>query len=165
MPKAAELARAAESPTWHAASVRFDLSSALSALRCLRGTWSLPSTGSAMRGTRGLPSPGVNAMEVFGAQGSLDDLIADVEDGVLVFSMKGLHSGVNAVSGDFSVGLDGLRIRNGVVSEPISECTAASTLQRILLNIRALGSDSTALPSGVIVPSMVVDDVMLSGDN
>lgn len=125
----------------------------------------MPSTGSAMRGTRGLPSPGLHAMEVFGTQGSLDDLIADVEDGVLVFSMKGLHSGVNSVSGDFSVGLDGLRIRNGVVSEPVSECTAASTLQRILLNIRALGSDATALPSGVIVPSMVVDDIMLSGDN
>lgn len=125
----------------------------------------LPSTGSAMRGTRGLPSPGVHAMEVFGSGGSLADLIADVENGVLVFSMKGLHSGVNAVSGDFSVGLDGLRIRNGVISGPVSECTAASTLQRLLLNIRTLGSDSTVLPNGAIVPSMLIDDIMLSGDN
>ncbi|MDH3682700.1 MAG: TldD/PmbA family protein, partial [Acidimicrobiia bacterium] len=62
------------------------------------------STGSAVRGTRGLPSPGVHALAVEPGSGSLDDLIAGCENGLLVFGLAGLHSGVNAVSGDFSVG-------------------------------------------------------------
>ena len=42
-----------------------------------------------------------------------DELIADVDDGVLIQSVQGLHSGVNPVSGDFSTGASGLRITDG----------------------------------------------------
>jgi PmbA protein len=91
------------------------------------------STGSAVRGTRGLPSPGLQALAVEPGAGTLDELIADVEEGLMVFSLAGLHSGVNPVSGDFSVGVEGRMIRDGQLAEPINECTIASTLQRLLL--------------------------------
>ncbi len=122
------------------------------------------STGSAVRGTRGLPGPGIHALHIgAGSSGSLDDLIAGVELGVMVFSLTGLHSGVNPVSGDFSVGVEGRMIRNGALAEPISECTVGSTLQRLLLDVTHVGSDLTHLPSGVSTPSIVVGDVMMSG--
>lgn len=121
------------------------------------------STGSAVRGTRGLPSSGVQALAVAPHAGTLEELIADVDDGLLVFSLAGLHSGVNAVSGDFSVGVEGRLIRNGELAEPISECTLASTLQRLLLDITRVGGDLVHLPSGVSTPSLVIPDVMLSG--
>ena len=41
------------------------------------------------------------------------ELIADVDDGVLIQMVQGLHSGVNPVSGDFSTGAEGLLIRGG----------------------------------------------------
>lgn len=122
------------------------------------------STGSAVRGTRGLPSPGVQALSIEGGDGgSLDELVAGVDNGILVFNLAGLHSGVNAVSGDFSVGVEGRMIRNGSLAEPIGECTVGSTLQRLLLDVKAVGSDRRHLPSGVSTPSVVIGDVMLSG--
>ena len=121
------------------------------------------STGSALRGTRGLPSPGLHALAVQPGEGSLDDLIAGVDHGLLVFSLAGLHSGVNPVSGDFSVGVEGRMIRDGQLAEPINECTVASTLQRLLLDIKAIGGDVAHLPSGVSTPPLVVGDVSLSG--
>lgn len=122
------------------------------------------STGSAVRGTRGLPGPGVQALHVApGASGSVDDLIASVDFGVLVFNLAGLHSGVNPVSGDFSVGVEGRIIRNGVLAEPIAECTLGSTLQRLLLSVSAVGSNVEHLPSGVSTPGVVINDVMMSG--
>ena len=122
------------------------------------------STGSAVRGIRGLPSPGVQALHIApGGGGTVDELIASVDHGVLVFSLAGLHSGVNPVSGDFSVGVEGRMIRNGVLAEPIAECTLGSTLQRLLLGVTAVGSDIEHLPSGVSTPGVVVNDVMLSG--
>lgn len=124
------------------------------------------STGSAVRGTRGLPSPGVQALHVApGSAGSVEDLISSVHLGVLVFSLAGLHSGVNPVSGDFSVGVEGRMIRNGVLAEPIGECTLGSTLQRLLLGVSAVGSDVEHLPSGVSTPGVVISDVMLSGSS
>ena len=121
------------------------------------------STGSAVRGTRGLPSPGLQALAVRPGSGTLDELIADVDHGLLVFSLAGLHSGVNPVSGDFSVGVEGRMIRNGQLAEPVNECTIASTLQRLLLDIKAIGSELVHLPSGVSTPPVVVGDVSLSG--
>lgn len=124
------------------------------------------STGSAVRGVRGLPSPGVQALHLAaGRGGSVDDLIASVDHGVLVFSLAGLHSGVNPVSGDFSVGVEGRMIRHGVLAEPIAECTVGSTLQRLLLGVTSVGSDVEHLPSGVSTPGVVVSDVMLSGSS
>ena len=121
------------------------------------------STGSALRGTRGLPSPGIHALTVRPGAGTLDELIAGVDEGLLVFSLAGLHSGVNPVSGDFSVGVEGRMIRRGELAEPISECTLGSTLQRLLLDVSRVGGDLTRLPSGVSTPSLVVSDVVLSG--
>ena len=122
------------------------------------------STGSAARGTRGLPSPGVLALSVgAGPDGSLEEIISNTDFGVLVFSLAGLHSGVNAISGDFSVGVEGRMIRDGALAEPISECTVASTLQRMLLDVERIGSDRIHLPSGVAAPTLVVGDVSLSG--
>ncbi len=82
---------------------------------------------------------------------------------MLVFSLAGLHSGVNAVSGDFSVGVEGRMIRKGQLAEPISECTVGSTLQRLLLDISAVGSDLTHLPNGVSTPSLKIGGITLSG--
>ena len=121
------------------------------------------STGSAVRGTRGLPSPGLHALAVQPGEGTLDELIGGVELGLLVFSLAGLHSGVNPVSGDFSVGVEGRLIRNGELAEPISECTLGSTLQRLLLDVSRVGGDLHHLPSGVSTPSLVVSDVVLGG--
>ncbi|MFW2383056.1 MAG: TldD/PmbA family protein [Acidimicrobiales bacterium] len=121
-------------------------------------------TGSAVRGTRGLPAPGVHALSAqAGTSGTLDELIASVDLGVYVFALAGLHSGVNAISGDFSVGVEGRMIRNGSIAEPIGECTIGSTLQRLLLDITSVGSDRTYLPSGVAAPSMIISGVRLSG--
>ncbi|MEZ5375420.1 MAG: TldD/PmbA family protein [Acidimicrobiales bacterium] len=122
------------------------------------------STASAQRSTRGLPSPGVHVLSVpAGDGGDLEQLIAGVDQGVLVFGLAGFHSGVNPVSGDLSLGVDGRMIRNGQVAEPISEATVGSTLQRMMLGITAVGSDRLHLPGGAVCPSLVVGDVMLSG--
>ncbi len=77
--------------------------------------------------------------------------------------MTGWHSGVNAVSGDFSVGVDGLMIRDGQLAEPVREVTVASTLQRMLLDISAVGADVEWLPGGTGCPTIVIADLSLSG--
>ena len=93
----------------------------------------------------------------------MEELIAGVDQGLLVNSFSGLHSGVNAVSGDFSVGADGLMIRDGAIAEPVREITAASTIQRLLQNIVAVGGDFEWLPSGDGAATLVIEDVSIAG--
>jgi PmbA protein len=67
---------------------------------------------------------------------------------------------VNAVSGDFSVGVEGLLVGTG---QPVREVTVASTLQRLLLDIAAVGAELEWLPSGAGLPTIVIGEVALSG--
>ena len=90
-------------------------------------------------------------------------MLAEMGRGFLVQSLTGLHSGVNAVSGDFSVGAEGLMVRDGARAEPVREVTLASTLQRMLLDVRAVGSDLTWLPGGTGSATLMIDDMALAG--
>lgn len=122
------------------------------------------STGSAVRGGyAGTPSAGCRALAL--APGTLDfeGVLAEVGDGVYVQSVTGVHSGVNTISGDFSVGAEGLRITGGALGEPLREMTVASTLQRLLLDVSAIGADVEWLPGLAAGQTLAIRDAALSG--
>ena len=74
-----------------------------------------------------------------------------------------MHSGVNPVSGDFSTGAEGLRIRGGELAEPVREMTIASTLQRLLTDVVEVGGDLEWLPMSAAGVSLAIADVTMSG--
>jgi PmbA protein len=123
------------------------------------------STGNAVRGGyKGTPGCGPIALALTPGDRSPADLISEVDHGLLVQEVSGLHSGVNPISGDFSTGAQGLMIRGGSVAEPVREITIASTLQRLLLDLVAVGNDLEWLPAEAAGITLVVADVMMSGD-
>ena len=122
-----------------------------------------PSTGSAVRsGYRSGPAPGARSLSLCPGTGGADDVLAGVGEGFLVQSLKGLNSGVNRVSGDFSVGAEGLRIRGGELAEPVAGVTIASTLPRMLLSVARIGADTRRFGS-VRCGSLVIGDLALGG--
>lgn len=121
------------------------------------------STASAVRGLRSAPTPGPQVLVMEPGDRSHEELLAGIELGLAVESFAGLHSGVNPTSGDFSVGANGLMIRNGELAEPVQELTVASTLQRLLADVAEVASDFEWLPSGSGAASMRIDGVSISG--
>ena len=120
------------------------------------------STGNAVR-SGGTPGVSCLAMQLTPGTATQDELIANVDDGVLIQMVQGLHSGVNPISGDFSTGASGLAIANGKVGAPVREFTIASTLQKMLLDVVAIGCDVEWLPMSATGVSLVIRDVTLSG--
>jgi PmbA protein len=124
------------------------------------------STGSAVRGGfSGTPGPGCRALTLApGPEGFDEDgVLAAVGEGLFVQSMTGVHSGVNPISGDFSVGAEGLMIRDGKLAEPVREITVASTLQRMLQSLVAVGADLEWLPGIAAGQTLAIGDMQLSG--
>jgi PmbA protein len=122
------------------------------------------STGSAVRaGFKSTPTAGCRAVTLTPGERDAEALLADVDDGVLVQEVSGLHSGVNPISGDFSTGAQGLRISDGALAQPLREFTIASTIQRLLHDLVAIGSDLTWLPMSAAGMTLVVGDVAVSG--
>lgn len=121
-------------------------------------------TGSAVRGGfKSPPGVGARALHLVPGAFGADEILASVGHGLFVQSVSGLHSGTNPVSGDFSVGAVGLVIRDGALAEPVREVTIASTLQRILHDITAVGADLTWLPGGAAGMTLLVGDMSVSG--
>jgi PmbA protein len=94
---------------------------------------------------------------------SPEQVLAAVPEALYVQSVSGLHSGTNPVSGDFSVGAEGLMVRGGELAEPVRELTIASTLQRMLHDVVEVGSDLTWLPGGAAGVTLLLSDMTMSG--
>ncbi|MEN9684107.1 MAG: hypothetical protein RLZZ427_1858 [Pseudomonadota bacterium] len=83
-------------------------------------------TGHAVRGAGGAPGVSPSNLHLEAGIISVDELIADIADGVYVTELIG--HGVNGVTGDYSRGASGLRIVGGKLAEPIAEFTVAGNL-------------------------------------
>jgi PmbA protein len=122
------------------------------------------STGSAVRGGfAGTPGAGPRALALEPGPLGYDAILAEVGEGFFVQSVTGIHSGVNPVSGDFSVGAEGLMIRGGTLAEPVREVTVASTMQRMLQSVAHVGADVEWLPGVAAGQTIAIDEMQLSG--
>jgi PmbA protein len=122
------------------------------------------STASAVRaGFKSAPGAGARALMVVPGSHSPEQILAQVGDGLLVQSVSGVHSGVNPISGDFSVGAEGVLVRGGELAGPVREFTIASTVQRMLSGIVAIGDDLERLPSSAAGLTLAIADVSMSG--
>jgi PmbA protein len=84
---------------------------------------------------------------------SLEELLGRAGDGVYITEVAGLHSGVNPVTGRYSVGATGKAIRGGELAEPLREFTIAGELLDTLTAVQAVGSDVRWVPFGGSVHS------------
>lgn len=124
------------------------------------------STGNAGRaGYRSLPSVSASNLLVVPGPLGFEQLLGVAGEGVLITDVAGLHSGVNPVSGVFSVGASGRAIRGGELAEPLREFTIASDLVSMLKAVRAAGADARWVPFGgsVSTPSLLVGAMTVAG--
>lgn len=93
--------------------------------------------------------------------GTVSDLAADLQNGILVTGMMG--QGADIRTGDFSMGAEGFLVENGHITTPISEFTISSTFQDMLLAIERLGDDAR-LDTTVRAPAVLFGQMTVAGD-
>lgn len=123
-------------------------------------------TANASRGSyRSPPSVGTTNLTLQPGTADLEALFREAGDGLYVTDVAGLHSGVNPVSGTFSVGASGRLIENGEAATPVREVTIASDLVSMLKAVRTLGSEARWVPFGgsVKAPPILIAEMSVSG--
>lgn len=124
------------------------------------------STGNGSRGSyRSLPGVGASNLMVKAGEGTVADLLARVGGGLYVESVAGLHSGVNPISGEVSVGVTGRLIEDGTVGRPVREVTIAGDFLQLLGSVSDVAGDGRWIPlrGSVWTPSLAIEGIAVSG--
>lgn len=124
------------------------------------------STGNGVRGSyRTMPHVGATNLRLLDGTASFQEMVSGVDLGLYVTDVSGMHSGANAVSGDFSVGATGRLIRGGQLAEAVREVTIAGNLLTMLKSVQIVGNDNRWVPFGgsVHAPSMLIGEMTVSG--
>jgi PmbA protein len=124
------------------------------------------STASAARaGYRSPPSVSTSNLVVEPGTASFAELLRDADGGVYVTDVAGLHSGVNPVSGTFSVGATGRLVAGGELADAADEFTIASDLRAMLGAVRTTAADARWVPFGgsVKTPAVLIGEMAIGG--
>lgn len=111
---------------------------------------------------------GVSPSNFYIAKGkpSFDELVSQMNSGLIITEVSGLHSGLNAVSGDFSLIAKGILVENGKAVRSVDQITVAGNFLKLMHNIAAVGCDLRfGIPMGANVgsPSLLIKGIMVSG--
>jgi PmbA protein len=124
------------------------------------GKLNMPLTANASRPISGAPHIMVGNFYLQSGQGTLDELVHEMKEGLLVEDMY--VSGMNAVTGDFSFGCSGFLVENGKIAHPVREITIAGNLLELYQNVIAVADDNL-WKSSVTSPSILVSRLAVGG--
>lgn len=98
---------------------------------------------------------------------SYDALLGALGTGLVISELEGLHAGVDAVSGDFSLKAAGFLVEGGAVVRSVSNITVAGNFIGLMKDVIALGSDLRfGMPQGgyFASPSVLVSGLTVAGN-
>ena len=128
----------------------------------------IETTGNASKGSY-KASVGIAPSNFYVEKGekSLEEIVSSIETGILITELQGLHSGLNSVSGDFSLAALGFEIQGGKISRPVEQITVAGNYFELLKNIEETGSDlKFGLPGDAYIgsPSLKIRKLAVAGE-
>ena len=94
---------------------------------------------------------------------SQEQLFQDVQDGVYITEVQGLHAGLNPQSGNFSLQSSGFLIKNGKVDRALDVVTVSGNLIDVFKDVLEVGNDAKVFPSGTSCPSLYIKKIIVSG--
>ena len=121
-----------------------------------------PSTGNSLRSGFELPpNTGTTNFYVEPGHLSLDEMIAQITNGILITEVMGLHT-ANPVSGDFSLGISGFKITNGNIDHPVKGIAIAGNLIDLFKGVSDVGNDFGFF-GNIGACSLLCENICLSG--
>lgn len=98
---------------------------------------------------------------------SYEELLMDLNEGLIITDLAGTHAGANAITGDFSLAAKGFYVSGGKVVKAVEQITVSGNFFQLLKDIIDLGKDfKFILPSASShygSPSVLVKELSVAG--
>jgi len=120
------------------------------------------STGNGVRSSfKGTPEVGTTNFFIEAGATPVEKLVKEVADGLYITEVMGMHT-ANPISGDFSVGVAGLLIKDGDFDAPVRGMAMGGNIIELLAGIDAVGDDLKFF-GGSGAPTLRVTGLTTSG--
>ena len=119
----------------------------------------METTGHASRGGASPPGAGPHNFTLLPGALTLEDMMRDVREGLLITSMFG--PSLNGNTGDWSAGVSGFWFEGGQIAYPVTEITVAGNL--IDIYARLIPAGDLELRGASNSPSLLVDALAIAG--
>ena len=106
---------------------------------------------------------GLTCVTVKPGKKNQEQLFEEAGNGIYITSISGLHAGLNAQSGNFSLQANGFLIENGKKTTPVDLITVGGNLVDVFMDIIEVGSDSKETVGGTSIPSLLIKKIKVSG--
>jgi PmbA protein len=116
-------------------------------------------TGHAGRGVSGPPGAGTSNLHLEPGTATPAELMADIAEGLYVIELIG--SGVNGLTGDYSMGAAGFRIVDGQLTGAVSEVTIAGNLKDMFAGL--IPANDLEFRHATNAPTVRIDGMTLAG--
>ena len=94
---------------------------------------------------------------------SMDEMIASMEEGIIVTEITGLHAGLNAMTGEFSLQSQGWYVKDGKKVKPVNLITIAGNFLEAMKQVEMLGNDGKLNAGSIGSPSILFTSFSVSG--
>ena len=116
--------------------------------------------GNAKRGISGPPSPGTSNFMILPGKITPENLIKGISNGFYVTDMIG--SSVSMITGDYSRGASGFWIKNGELSQPITEATIAGNLKEMFMTLQP--ANDLDYSHSINSPTLLIEGMTIAGN-
>ncbi|MGL4533730.1 MAG: TldD/PmbA family protein [Fusobacteriaceae bacterium] len=122
------------------------------------------STGNGFKGSyAGTINIGPTNLYLEKGEKTFSELVKTFKNVVVITDLAGLHSGLNTISGDFSLSAEGYYYENGEKSYPVNGITVAGNFFKLLKEIHEIGSDFKFGMGSVGSASILVEELNIAG--
>ncbi len=120
------------------------------------------STASAERSLGSLPSPGASMLVVKEGDASEEDIIAGIDEGLVVEGLLGSGQG-NILGGDFKANvLLGYKIEKGRIVGRVKDTMISGNVYKALNNLRAIGDKAKWVGGSLLTPALCCDGISVA---
>jgi len=120
------------------------------------------STGNATRSLASLPSPAASVLLVDEGNVSYDDMVRDMQEGIIVEHLLGAGQG-NILAGDFNANvLLGYRVSQGNIVGRVKDTVISGNVYDVLNNLVAIGDRARWVGGSMRTPAIYCRDVSVS---
>lgn len=106
---------------------------------------------------------GVNNLYIECGNKSFDELIKDLDNGIIIDEAVGFHSGVDKKTGNISVQAEGLYVKSGKITKGLNMIILQTNIFEVFSNVIEVGNDLSKSSLSVLAPSLLLSDITITG--